>query len=92
MFDVYSLLQTVGGMVIGGGIVHAFKRYTENSDNHDKTIPVVSKAIQTIEESICKMNASVKELYESRDKHNVQIAEINMLHRVLKCVDKVDGE
>lgn len=88
--DVGSMLYGVGTMILGGGIVHAFNKYIARSDSQERTLPVVTQSIETMTKCIESMNASIKELCESRDKHNVELAEINTMHRVLKCADKFD--
>ena len=72
--------------MLGGGIVHFFKRYTENSDNQEKTLPVVAQSIQTIAECMESMKKNIQELYESRRQHDIEIAKINVLHEVKKCI------
>ena len=83
-----SAIYAVGGAVAGGAIMYFFKKYTDQSDDQAKALPVVTKSIEILTDCIGKMSKSIEELYESRNRHNIDIAEINMLHRVLKCAEK----
>jgi hypothetical protein len=84
-----GILYAVGGAITGGAIMYFFKKYTDQSDDQAKALPVVTKSIEILTDCIGKMSKSIEELYESRNRHNIDIAEINMLHRVLKCAEKV---
>ena len=83
--DVYGVIYTVAGMVIGGGIVHFCKRYTDQSDAQEKTLPVITKSIESIEEATSKIKDSISELYESRNKHSEQLTRIETIHRLKGC-------
>lgn len=111
--ELVKMLYSIGGMVIGGGIVHFFKRYTDQSDAQGKLIPtlvqsvsaleksmaglgrqietqarampVMTKALETIEEVTCKLKESMQELYKSRNEHALDIKEIKTIHAVKGC-------
>jgi len=86
---VVGVLYAVGGALAGGAIMYYFKKYTDQSDDQAKALPIVTQSIETLTRCIDNISKSIDELYESRNKHNIEIAEINMLHRVLKCAEKV---
>jgi phage shock protein A len=87
--DLISALWCVGGMTVGGAVVHFFKRYTDNADQQEKTLPVIAQTIKTLTECMDELKRNIDELYVSRNAHNVELAQINTLHKVLKCIDKV---
>ena len=86
--DLNGMFYAIGGLVIGGGLTHFFKKYTEQVDAQEKTLPVVISAIETIEKSITAMKDSITELYASRNEHTTLLVKIDTLHEVKGCIKK----
>lgn len=86
--ELTSLVYGVVGAVIGGGLTHFFKRKTEQLDEQAVSLPTIAQSIHMIKDATESIKKNIEELYESRNAHNVQLAEITTLHRVLNCIDK----
>lgn len=86
--EAVKVVYGIVGAVIGGGIVHSFKRYTESVDDQEKTLPVIVKSIETITTAINSINSSIQELYKCRNEHTEKLVKIETIHAIKGCDQK----
>lgn len=91
--DAESLKVVYGlvGAVLGGGITHILKRYTESVDSQEKMLPVLAKSIETINNAVGSINSAIEELYKCRNDHNEKLSVIETIHKLKGCDQPMKG-
>lgn len=83
----YTQIVTVlvSGLANLGGVMVLVRKYTSQVDDHNKAIPALTESLRAINETLKVTTDSLKELYASRNEHDIEIARIITTHRIKGC-------
>ena len=83
------IVVAMSGLSQLGSTALLIKRYMTKVDKDGETIPMIVATLEANKLAMTAQASSLVELFNSRNKHEKEIAEINLMHEWLECKKQI---